>query len=163
MWTFKPDGTGSGTWNEVYGPNASVWPSATRPDEAYMAYGNGKAYVLGGKSNDHASIGGAILPGMASFDMSTQTFTNDTTATGPSGRPAHGGGMEFVPVFGPGGLLVAMGGDDGDLATIDFGSVTVYDCAKGIWYKQSTTGNKPTPRRQFCTAGLASSNQTYEM
>ena len=130
-----------------------------------MTYDNGSAYILGGLGNLSISYSSPVLPGMIQFDMNTKTFSNKTDAVGPGGKPAFQGSLQYVPVYGSGGLHIAMGGDDGSegAASIDFGSVWVYDPAGSVWYNQSTTGNKPAPRKQFCTAGVASSNQTYEM
>ena len=166
LWTFKPDETGSGTWAELFNSNASVWPSTTRPHNAYMAYGNSFAYILGGEdSGDTPGHTGNTLPGMIEFDMNSQKFANassESGATGPRGKISQAGGMEYVPFFGPGGLFIVMGGGD-STGLIDFGTVMVFDPAGGAWYNQTTLGDKPAPRLAFCTAGLASSSETHEM
>ena len=55
--------------------------------------------------------------------------------------------------------------DDGSKSLIDFGTVSVFDPAKREWWNQTTTGNDsaPSPRVEFCTAGVNSTNGTYEM
>ena len=159
LWSFKPDNTGSGTWDQL---SLSTWN--TRTNRGYMAYGDGSAYVLGGLDLP-LYLGGNFFPGMLQFDMSTQTFSNissKTGATSPSGNPGYGGAMQYVPSFGPGGVFVVMGGAD-DVASFGFGSVMVFDPAGGAWYNQTTTGSAPAARGEFCTAGIASSNGTHEM
>ena len=163
IWTFKPDNLGSGTWNQTISSNASVWNTIVRTNRGYQAYGKGNAYVLGGTAQllqNHT-----LYPGMIKFDMSSQIFSNissETGATSPSGNPGWNGAMQYVPPFGPNGVFVVMGGADGDVL-IDFGYVQVFDPASGLWYNQTTTGSKPVSRMEFCTAGVASTNDTYEI
>lgn len=76
--------------------------------------------------------------------------------------------MHYIPSFGPQGMFIAMGGqngrgDDTHAALIDFGSVSVYDPVQEKWWNQTTTGDKPSPRIEFCMAGINSTNGTYEM
>ena len=102
---------------------------------------------------------------MIKFDMSSQVFSNissETGATSPSGNPGWNGAMQYVPPFGLDGVFVVMGGGDGN-GLIDLGYVQVYDPASGLWYNQTTTGSKPVSRVEFCTAGAASTNDTYEI
>jgi hypothetical protein len=79
------------------------------------------------------------------------------------------GGLHYVPNFGQSGILVAFGGDQVGIKTpgfdslISFNTVQVYDTAGEKWYEQTVTGNIPEDRKEFCTAGLASSNKTYEI
>jgi hypothetical protein len=79
------------------------------------------------------------------------------------------GGLHYVPNFGQSGILVAFGGDQvgikqpGYDSFISFNTVQVYDTAGNKWYEQTVTGNIPENRKEFCTAGLASNNETYEI
>jgi hypothetical protein len=41
--------------------------------------------------------------------------------------------------------------------------VQVYDPSTKTWYEQETTGQAPSPRKEFCVAGVASQSQTYEI
>jgi hypothetical protein len=41
--------------------------------------------------------------------------------------------------------------------------VQIYDPSTKKWYEQATTGDAPTPRKEFCVAGVASQSQTYEI
>ena len=163
IWTFKPDNLGSGTWNQIISSNASVWNAIVRMNRGYQAYGNGSAYVLGGTAQLLHNV--PFYPGMIKFDMSSQVFSNissETGATSPSGNPGWNGAMQYVPPFGPDGVFVVMGGADAN-GLIDLGYVQVYDPASGLWYNQTTTGSKPVSRVEFCTAGAASKNDTYEI
>lgn len=162
IWTFRPDNLGGGTWNLTISSSASVWNSIKRMNRGYEACGNGSAYVLDG--TDTLRGNNTLYSGMIKFDMSSEVFSNissDTGATSPSGTPSWNGAMQYVPSFGPDGVFVVMGGGSDGL--IDFGYVEVYDPASGLWYNQTTTGSKPSPRVEFCTAGAASANDTYEI
>ena len=163
IWTFKPDNLGSGTWNQTISSNASVWNTIVRMSRGYQAYGNGSAYVLGGIAQLRGPV--TFYPGMIKFDMSSQVFSNissETGATSPSGNPGWNGAMQYVPTFGPEGVFIVMGGWD-ENGLIDLGYVQVYNPASGLWYNQTTTGSKPASRVEFCTAGAASTNNTYEI
>ena len=170
LWSFKPDGAGSGAWNQEIDSYSPVWAPLTRPAYSLIAYDLDSAWVLGGTT----SPGGwtwskDFLPGMVQFNMSSRSFTNSTA---PIYDAVHGvakGAMQFVPSFGPEGLFVAMGGINGNnhpngfVGLIDFGTVSVFDPAKQEWWNQTTTGSAPAPRIEFCTAGVNSTNGTYEM
>ncbi|KAK3172617.1 hypothetical protein OEA41_005941 [Lepraria neglecta] len=102
---------------------------------------------------------------MVEFDMTSNSLTNLSA----SGYNADGtiaqGAIHYVPSFGPNGMLVVMGRlTKNDVAgLVDFGIVSAYDPAKHEWFNQTTTGNKPAPMEGFCTAGISSTNNTYEI
>ena len=103
---------------------------------------------------------------MVHFNMSSRTFVNTSTpATLANSGAVDNGAMHYVPSFGPQGFFVAMGGDtiQNVPGLISFDTVAVFDPAKQEWFNQSTTGSPPTSRIEFCTAGIESTNGTYEM
>lgn len=173
LWSFKPDGTGSGSWNEVIDSNSSVWDSVTRPCQSMMAFGPGSAYVLGGFESSQTALAAANLdrnipvPGLVQFDMSTKKFSNSTARGYSFNGTAEKGAMHHVPSFGPNGLFVVMGGDDFWHPTAetltDLETISIYDPSSERWFNQTTTGNIPQPRKEFCLAGIESNNATYEM
>lgn len=72
--------------------------------------------------------------------------------------------MQYVPNFGPAGVLIAGGGRNGESEALpSFSSVQIYDLATDTWYEQPTTGDYPDGRVGFCMTGAASSNKTYEI
>jgi hypothetical protein len=101
--------------------------------------------------------------------MTTKTLTNTSASTISTKGIDQMGGLQYVPNFGQSGILVGFGGDQvGELKPgyddlIPFDTVQVYDTAGGKWYEQSVTGNIPENRKEFCTAGVASNNKTYEI
>lgn len=56
-----------------------------------------------------------------------------------------------------------MGGWTKNGRLMDFGTVKVYDPAAQAWYNQTTTGSNPTGRVEFCSAGVNSTNSTFEI
>ena len=168
LWTFKPDGAGNGAWNEIINAASPVWASLTRPRYPLQAYGLDSAWILGGNnlpSESPTPIGESIVH----FNMGSRTFDNSTVQCCGATNGIAGGAMQYVPSFGPQGLFVILGGvngktnDGGAHHLIEFATVSVFDPAKQEWWNQTTTGSEPSPRIQFCTAGMNSTNGTYEM
>ena len=169
LWSFKPDGTGSGAWNQIFGPNSSVWEPLTRTGGSLMAYSQAKALMLGGDiSYDKPVSPQTLLSSAVEFDMESQSFTNLSAPCCNATGGIERGAMQFVPSFGPEGLYIAMGGLNGLTynttdGLIGMSTVSVYDPAKQEWWNQTTTGSAPIARVSFCTAGINSTNGTYEM
>lgn len=170
LWTFKPDGFGNGVWNEAINSSSPIWGSLTRPSMSLTAYGSNTALVVGGTDSpfDLPSPEN-LLPGMMQFHMDSQSFTNSSVYCCNATSGVVRGAMHYVPSFGQEGLFVAMGGENGitsrnfSAGLIDFGTVSVFDQVKQQWWNQTTTGSEPSPRIEFCTAGIDSTNGTYEM
>ena len=169
LWSFKPDSTGSGTWNQVIDSNSSVWGPLTRPAAPLMAYSTNTALVLGGDREFFKPVSPqTLMSGMVEFDMGSHSFVNRSAPCCNATGGIERGAMEYVPAFGPEGIFIAMGGLNGltyntTNGLIGFSTVSVFDPAKQEWWNQTTTGNAPSPRISFCTAGVASTNDTYEM
>ena len=74
IWTFKPDGAGSGARKDIipFGSNAST--SVNRPEQAFQAFGGDSAWVLGG-FDEYDPGQYPYLPSMVHFNMSSRTFT----------------------------------------------------------------------------------------
>lgn len=165
IWTFEPDGTGSGAWNEIISSGASALRSLNRPEQAYQAFGGDSAWVLGGFDQyDPGQY--PYTASMVHFNMSSRTFANLSTPTSLANSGAmDNGAMHYVPSFGPQGLFVVLGGDtiQKPEGLISFDTVAVFDPVKQEWWNQTTTGSPPTSRIEFCTAGINSTNGTYEM
>ena len=173
LWSFKPDGTGSGSWKEVIDSGSSVWDSYTRPCQPMVDFGSGSAYILGGFENSRTALAAANLsssipiPGLVQFNLTTQKFSNSTAGGYSFNGTAEKGAMHYVPSFGSDGLFVVMGGDDFWHSTaeqlVDLETIQIYDPSSGRWFNQTTTGNIPPGRKEFCLAGIPSNNATYEM
>ncbi|MCJ1465552.1 hypothetical protein MMC07_004170 [Pseudocyphellaria aurata] len=175
LWSFKPDGAGSGSWDKVIDSDSLVWHSFTRPCQPMMAFGSGSAYVLGGfeswqtRSPWDDSFYNTALPGLVQFNLTTRTFSNSTAGGYSFYGTAERGAMHYVSSFGPDGLFVVMGGDDAwhpqpdGSSLIELETISIYDPSSRQWFNQTTTGNIPQRRKEFCLAGIASNNGTYEI
>ncbi|KAI4115378.1 MAG: hypothetical protein LQ345_004014 [Seirophora villosa] len=171
LWSFKPDGAGGGTWDRVLSGNDSAVDGLTRPVNGFHAFGGGSALVFGGVATDQTSPeteqtrSNIPLPGNLQLDMAARKLTNHS---GNDDSPilAVLGQMHYVPSFGPNGVFVKMGGSSLPRRAdnlLDFARLQVYDAATNTWYDQRATGNIPAGRVEFCTAGVESSNETYEI
>ncbi|KAM0796187.1 hypothetical protein BDR22DRAFT_918877 [Usnea florida] len=171
LWSFKPDGTGDGIWNETIGSNSPVWHGVLRPSEPLTAFSPTTALLLGGTDEPYEdSSSENLLRGMVQFDIQNQSFSNVTADCCNATNGIYRGAMQYVPSFGPEGVFIAMGGINGadppnstNYELIPFGSVSVYDPAAKAWWNQTTTGTPPIPRIEFCVAGVNSTNETYEI
>ena len=175
LWSFKPDGTGDGFWNETIGSDSPIWKSLTRTSTALMAQSQDVAIVLGGTTEPHTYPSTTnLLRGMVQFDMKSQSFIDPSvlnTTIGCCNATAgiERGGLHYVPSFGPQGIFIAMGGQNGSptptgfASLIHFGTVSIFDPAKQEWLNQTTSGSKPSPRIEYCVAGIDSLNGTHEM
>ena len=136
-----------------------------------MAFGFNTAWVLGGITSEWDGWASPenLIPGMTQFNMTSRTFSNSTVQCCNATAGIYKGALEHVPSFGPAGIFIAMGGQNGignngiTAGLIDFGTVSIFDPAKQEWWNQTTTGSKPIPRVEFCTAGISSTSGTYEM
>ena len=107
LWPVAPNGSGGGSWKNVKN-GSDEFPVISRPFVPLQAYGNETELVLGGMANKgteakQANVSGQLpLPGLISFDMSTNTFNNSTVTDAYGGNGfAVNGGMHCVPSFGP--------------------------------------------------------------
>ncbi|KAL8685358.1 MAG: hypothetical protein Q9224_005849 [Gallowayella concinna] len=176
IWSFKPDGKGSGSWEEAIGAEDPRLNDLTRSDRGYTASGGGSALLLGGISNSQTNpdlqdlSGDVRLSGLVEFNMTRQTFRNGTAKWFNGAGGGEKGKIHYVPSFGPDGLFMIMGGesenyieDEGKDDNLGLDTIWAYDHMGNRAYKQVATGEIPKPRRDFCLAGLSSENGTYEI
>lgn len=169
LWSFQPGSDDTdGTWTNFNDTADDSFATGKRPFGAPVASGNGSAFLLGGLDifgKYHVPVSGLL-----SYNFSTQTVTNTTVSASTDGF-LQMGSMQYVPNFGSAGVLVSAGGNHGYIKSSGewasnwqaFDTVQVLDIASGTWYDQVTTGNVPPFRMQYCMAGAASSNRTYEI
>ncbi|KAK7541185.1 uncharacterized protein J3D65DRAFT_617748 [Phyllosticta citribraziliensis] len=161
---FKTNEDGGGTWSTALNTSSNAFDGMIRPLHPAVAVGNGKGYALGGTTPINGTE--QMAGGMLSYDFSTGLFRNNSIQI-------HGGytnlaNLIWVPQFGTEGCFVLIGGAGGASdATRDFYSweeIYVMDAATEVFYKQNATGDYPNSGRQeFCTAVVASSNETVEI
>lgn len=163
---FKTDGEGGGTWATALNASTNAFNDMIRPMHPAVAAGNGKGYALGGTTPVNDTETEIMAGGMLSFDFETKLFRNSTVQI-------HGGytslaNMVYVPQFGEEGIFVLIGGaftqGPYDIDWYSNGEIYVMDAKTEVFYSQNTTGvTPPSGREEFCTAVVASTNETVEM
>lgn len=170
LWSFKPDGLGTGSWNEEIAAADSRLNNLVRSDSAYIASGGNVGLALAGRVTDLTDPGAETfenyhIPGIVRFNITTQKISNSTSIGFASNGTGHSGRMHYVPSFGPEGVFLIMGGApflDSD-TTFDLDNIWVYEAVTDKFYRQNATGNFPEGRVDFCLAGINSTEETYEM
>ena len=178
LWQFS-----QGVWSSV-GQNGNSFPSINRVAGGLGASGPGTGYVLGGFDSGTmpywSEAGFTPVPGLLSYDMKSDTWTNVSASPFFSfDGTAINGAMEYVPDFGSDGLLITMGGEVGEIPglpgwldlgqnMLSFSNISIYDPSTDNWYWQTATGytgpaDIPTGASLFCHTGARSSESTYEM
>ncbi|KAK0668863.1 hypothetical protein QBC41DRAFT_117590 [Cercophora samala] len=166
LWSFVPNGSGGGDWRSLNDTADPSFVDLPRPYKGQTSSGDGQGYFLGGFVGNETGRE-TTLSNLNTYDFATNKLTN-LTVSGVSTRGLEQyGGMLYVPNFGNRGILINVGGDqDGRVEAddlISFRRVQVYDPETQTWFEQKTSGNNPQPRKQFCMAGMASNNHTYEL
>jgi hypothetical protein len=110
--------------------------------------------------------GGVNASGLLIYDFNSHQLSNNTVSLASTdGGIVQFGQMIFVPNFGPSGVMVSIGGAQvgGSNQLLSMDSVQIFDPASGNWYDQAVSGAIPTPRQEYCLAGVASENNTFEI
>ncbi|KAF2145392.1 uncharacterized protein K452DRAFT_283752 [Aplosporella prunicola CBS 121167] len=143
----------------------------------------GLAFFLNGQLDQGSSIvtkdwwknTTEYLDGLIIVDTVQQTTRNASTKS--LGSPRVGGGLQYIENISSNGILVALGGmrsagarteNSTNGVLIDFTTVGITDDFVGngdvTWYNQTTTGDIPPARVDFCiTAVSASDNSSYNI
>lgn len=174
LWKFTADGKGGGSWaRQSISESDLEFKKLTRPVGGYSAVVDGVGYYVGGyamEGTDDVNFSGSDaipVPGVVSYNFSSEIWSNASS----SGWNQYGTGMRgkatAVPFGNDGGLLVLLGGESGTRESIsnergymDFSSVTIYDTINQSWYSQTTTGEAPSTRDEFCMAAAKGENST---
>ncbi|KAK7520614.1 hypothetical protein IWZ03DRAFT_142747 [Phyllosticta citriasiana] len=160
---FKTDGTGKGTWSTALNTSSNAFDGMIRPMHPAVAAGNGKGYALGGTTPINGEE--QMAEGMLSYDFTTGLFRNNSLQI-------HRGytnlaNMVWVPQFGTEGCFVLLGGVWGPAGEskqfYSWEEIYVMDAATEVFYAQNATGDYPSGREEFCTAVVASRNETVEI
>ncbi|KAK0623789.1 hypothetical protein B0T14DRAFT_517058 [Immersiella caudata] len=178
LWKFTADGSGGGAWsNETPSiANPTLFASLhTTVGGLIVTANDTMGFHLGGVAANTTDFGRngtntRAIPGMVTFDMKTKTWFNGTYAFSRFDT-FWGSTGEYLPTFGPGGLIMVLGGHEVDPRTrfepgvhYPLDTVTLIDPVSKKKYQQATTGDiPPTPRAFPCSAGFASSEGSYEI
>ena len=145
VWQFSPNGA-IGSWSEVPPAPNSGLDGLLRPSYGSGTFGNGVGYEYGGyiDQNDDAQIvNDSSLypsPGLISYNFKENTWSNTSVSVEGNGSRRYNQ-MEFVPIFGSAGLVLAFGGgtfgiteEDDDLSTTPLSllsSIDIFDPPSG--------------------------------
>lgn len=175
VWKFQPNSGGGGAWSKNTTYSSSPWagaPGITRPAGGAYTYTNKTAFYLGGYTSDHTSpqtqnqLGFVPTPGLVTYSFDNGSWTNSTAGFNNLGGEGswEWGGMEYIPTFGPNGIVVMWGGETSNTTSYVFGAqlrtmneITLLDPVTQQWYTQNVTGTVPSPRSRFCSMHVADS------
>ena len=180
LWQYTVDNAGgNGSWAQATPSNLDAFSLLIRPGGGARATSKDTGFVLGGYASawtDKRVTGqySTPLPGLVSFNMTSLTWRNHSTTPFTRFGTQIFGQAEWIPSFGPNGLLTFLGGST--TATLEpiqnlqsgsdllsFNNITLYDPVDGTWFSQQATGDIPAPRDTFCSAGAQGNNGTYDM
>lgn len=174
VWEFTPK---NNTWTERYGPEDDLWNNMTRATRCASVYTPESGYCLGGYSgawSTDVNTPSSDIPlgGMVEFDFETTTWSNISSVGSSQRGWTIGQQMEYVPLYGKKGILVAIGGhdlpDQGQYAhgvnLRSMSNITIYDINTKTWHSQNATGDIPSGRSMFCSVAVQGGNDdTFEM
>ena len=173
IWGLRPDGNGAGNWTEYVGPTSEKpFPQDIfRPAFGFSGDDGENGYFFGGYVDSDTSPGvvgtAQAVPGLLTFNFGSMTLTNDTNVATrvESNSVVHPGVLLHSPVYGTSGILLAMGGDAGQLeAGGPFNNISIFDLASKQWHYQAATGTIPAQRSNFCAAAAQGEDKiSFEM
>ena len=172
VWQYVPSGKGL---SYVSVPSSSSPQSPTiagvRPTCAFSTYGQGVGYMLGGYDGavSHSYLTTPV-PGLLTYNMTANTWSNESAKGYSTYGTALNGRMHFLPSYGASGILAIFGGEFSLPSSwleegnnhVPFSNITLYDTENKSWYWQTATGNTgpndiPPPATMFCSAMVSAS------
>lgn len=154
LWSYRPS---DGSWNFVLSGLSSRMQPFRRPDQSLDGFADDVGFALNGVDQF-----GTRIDGLLEVDLGTKMLSNGSMSTGFGSRIYHGR-MQFVPIYGKKGIMIPMGGQLIGDTWADMSIIHVYDILSKTFHNQTATGNIPTGRADYCVAGAASTNNTYEI
>jgi hypothetical protein len=180
LWQFVPSENGtSGQWSQLPIQTSSFAP-LSRVDGATFGSGDGQGYALGGfedvSTDEDFAQDEAVFspPGMVIFDTKSKQWTNSSlSAVSPLGT-AQAGATQYVPSYGPEGLLLMIGGlytttfsgtaqDYPSQQFFSLNNISIYDPSEQQWHWQTADGEVPGPVRSHCLVGVEGDDDTFEV
>ncbi|KAK4158055.1 hypothetical protein C8A00DRAFT_39611 [Chaetomidium leptoderma] len=177
LWKFTADGKGGGAWSIEEPSNPTMFNGLHPVEYGAFASTADTGFVIGGVAHawtepDHPTAD--PIPGMATFNMKTKTWQNGTTNFSPFGTGTLNQAVaEYIPAFGPDGLIIALGGyaptltgnlNDSDGPPLDLRNLTFFDPETKKRYWQTASGTiPPTPRGQACSSVFPSTDGGYDI
>ncbi|KAH6855347.1 hypothetical protein B0I37DRAFT_300406 [Chaetomium sp. MPI-CAGE-AT-0009] len=178
LWKFTADGNGGGTWAVEPPANPSLFESLEQYEWGAFTNTGTTGFSIGGlasgwtkKHRGHNQV----IPGMVAFNMDTKIWQNGTTAFSPTDTLVSAS-AEYIPTFGPNGLVMLFGGlsfphdtkstseDWQNAASYNLRNLTFFDPETKDVYWQMTTGSVPAnPRSELCVTGFETSDGGYDI
>lgn len=178
LYKFTSDGSGGGQWSEddqSY-TASSNFTNLARVGGSASACGPDTCYAVGGWRNSRTdnALKDDDMPasGIVSYNLTSRQWYNDTLIGSVFKGPWREGQIFFTKIAGREGVLILIGGSvsnlaGGNLITLSFSYVYVYDIATKSWHQQTTGGDvPPLPALEYCAVGLQGDNpvnKTYEV
>ena len=97
-------------------PASSNFSTLSRVVDGLCGYGSGFGFSLGGRENSGTDLtlpsdSEIFTPGLVIYDTSSKEWFNVSSTGYSSSGTASRGAAQFVPQFGPRGILFVFGGD----------------------------------------------------
>ena len=172
LWQFNPSGK-SGNWSLVAPPASSNFTSLIRGYNGIYTSGAGLGFASGGVENSETNdaiemFGGSsfLILGMVMYNITSGDWYNVSASGYSYGGVAADGVAQFVPSFGPAGLLFIFGGSVGSIANEVLpgtDSVSIFEPISQQWSSQDVSGAKPSSVLSPCVVGAQGDNNTYEV
>lgn len=168
LWKFTANADGGGSWNRETPNNPDTFVNLDRVENGVYVSTPGAGFVFGGRSTDRTtSKPSGNVKGFVSFDFNTRSWQEHSEAPYSPDGTLWGAAAIYVPTFGPNGLVFLLGGmsrrEEEGAGYIEFRRVHFFDPVTKEWFSQSTTGDIPGARHQFCVGGAPGANGTYDM
>ncbi|KAK3290355.1 uncharacterized protein B0H64DRAFT_63622 [Chaetomium fimeti] len=178
LWKFTADGNGGGTWALETPENPNLFNNLEQYEFGAFANTGTTGYSVGGLASGWTKKGRShnqVVPGMVTFNMDTKIWQNGTTAFSPTDTIVTAS-AEYIPNFGPNGLIMLFGGLSfphdtrstaeqwQNAASYDLQNLTFFDPETKDTYWQIATGSvPPRPRSKFCVTGFETSDGGYDI
>lgn len=156
-------------WDDFGTPNINTPPSIAAFGAGVGVSETGIGYYYGGWISNTSMSGWQQQPTMTSnfysYNYDSEQFTQIAS---PDNNPRAEGGMVWLPVGDPEGVLVYFGGivgtGNGSTAPQPLDEIFVFDATGNAWYTQKATGDIPQNRAKFCAdVAWAPDKSSYNM
>ncbi|KAK1826385.1 hypothetical protein QBC39DRAFT_364592 [Podospora conica] len=175
LYKFTVDGNGGGSWGIESPQNPNLFSGLLPAEVVALATVNNTMYGIGGVASAWSTPSltvDQVVPGMITFNMDTKEWTNETGTKSPIAT-LTAGRAQYLPSFGPQGLIIVMGGHApradlpptiGNSRLNEFDTLTFFDPVTRQTYSQTATGDiPPFPRAGFCTAEFQNKQGGHEI
>ena len=166
IWGFQENLDGKAAWNQVVGVDSAIsFPSDIFGTARGKSCSDEKiGYYLGGIIWPGSSPKASNLwfnRGLLRFDFETLQLTNSSEL----GFQSDPGALMNVPIFGPNGVLIALGGGVSPAASpSSLDRINIFDKEQQKWHYQIAEGDIPSPRRYYCAVGVqGKGHESFEM